>query len=283
MTIYLAGGFNGNMSPFWREYINGLDAGLSEQECYEKGRFSFLKGEESNALEFRVSELSILETFYYARNNERIQRLLGMPQQFLLDSGAFTFMSNSKLKVDWDEYTEEYASFINKYDIKLFFELDVDSVIGIKEVERLRVKLERLTNKQSIPVFHLSRGKDYFIRMCEEYPYVAFGGILTDGVKTATLEKYFPWFIATAHNNKAKIHGLGYTSITGLYKYHFDSVDSTAWLYGNRGGFAYSFNKRTGHLEQTSVPKGMRMRSRAVAFNNYSEWVRFSKYAREHL
>ena len=283
MDIYLAGGFNGNMSPFWREYINGTDAGLSEQECYEKGRHTFLKGEQSSAPEFRVSDLSILETFFYARKNEQIQRLLQRPKNFLLDSGAFTFMSNSKVTAVWDEYVEEYASFINRYDIKLFFELDIDSVVGIKEVERLRMKLERMTNKQSIPVFHLSRGKDYFIRMCEQYPYVAFGGIITDGVKTATLEKYFPWFIATAHKNKAKIHGLGYTSIAGLYKYHFDSVDSTAWLYGNRGGFAYSFNKRTGHLEQTSVPKGMRMRSRAVAFNNYSEWVRFSKYAREHL
>ena len=206
-----------------------------------------------------------------------------MPKDFLLDSGAFAFMSNSKVTADWDEYVEEYAAFINHYDIRLFFELDIDSVVGIKEVERLRVKLERLTNKQSIPVFHLSRGKDYFVRMCQQYPYVAFGGIITDGVKTATLEKYFPWFINTAHKYKAKIHGLGYTSIAGLYKYHFDSVDSTAWLYGNRGGFAYSFNKKTGHLEQTNVPSGKRLRSRAVAFNNYSEWVRFQKYARTHL
>ena len=283
MNIYLAGGFNGNMSPFWREYINGLDAGLSEQECYEKGRFTFLKGTDCNAHPFKVSDLSILETFFYARKNEQRQRLLKMPKDFLLDSGAFTFMSNSKVTADWDEYVEEYAAFINRYDIQLFFELDIDSVVGIKEVERLRLKLERMTNKQSIPVFHLSRGKDYFIRMCEQYPYVAFGGIITDGVKTASLENYFPWFINTAHRNKAKIHGLGYTSIAGLYKYHFDSVDSTAWLYGNRGGFAYSFNRNNGHLEQTSVPKGMRMRSRAVAFNNYSEWVRFSKYARENL
>ena len=283
MEIYLAGGFNGNMSPFWREYINGIDAGLSEQECYERGRHTFLRGAEMSAIPFKVSDLSILETFYYARKNEQIQRLLQRPKNFLLDSGAFTFMSNSQVKADWDAYTEEYADFINRYGIKLFFELDVDSVIGIKEVERLRVKLERLTNKQSIPVFHLSRGKDYFVRMCEQYSYVAFGGIITDGVKTATLEKYFPWFISTAHRNRAKIHGLGYTSISGLYKYHFDSVDSTAWLYGNRGGFAYQFNTRTGQLEQTKVPVGYKMKSRAVAFNNYSEWVRFSKYAREHI
>ena len=52
--------------------------------------------------------------------------------------------------VDWDEYIESYAEFINNHNIKLFMELDIDSVVGIKEVERLRNKLERLTNKQCI-------------------------------------------------------------------------------------------------------------------------------------
>lgn len=283
MNIYLAGGFNGNMSPFWREYIGGMAQGLSEQECYERGRHKFLNGEETKVAQFKVSDLSILETFFYARKNEQIQKLLPYPKNFLLDSGAFTFMSNSKVTANWDEYVEEYAQFINRYNVELFFELDIDSIVGIREVERLRYKLEKMTNKQSIPVFHISRGKEYFVRMCEQYPYVAFGGIVTDDVKTAILEKYFPWFINTAHKHGAKIHGLGYTSIAGLYKYHFDSVDSTAWLYGNRGGFAYQFNVRTGHLEQTKAPEGKKMRSRSVAFNNYSEWVRFSKYARENL
>lgn len=227
--------------------------------------------------------LNILETFYYLRKNKDFPRLFPLSQNFLLDSGAFTFMNNDKGHTDFDAYTEEYAQFINKYDIKLFFELDVDSVVSLKEVERLREKLIRLTGKKPIPVWHISRGKEYFIDMCKEYPYVAFGGIITDGVKTKTIEKAFPWFIQTAHRHGCKIHGLGYTSIKGLHKFHFDSVDSTAWLYGNISGTVYQFVPHIGDFKQTKVPKGKIMISRAVAMHNFNEWVRFMKYARNNL
>lgn len=227
--------------------------------------------------------LNILETFYYLRSTNLLPKLLPSCRNFLLDSGAFTFMNNDKGHTDFDAYTEEYARFINKYDIKLFFELDVDSVVGLKEVERLREKLIRLTGKKPIPVWHISRGKEYFIKMCEEYPYVAFGGIITDGVKTKTIEKAFPWFIQTAHKHGCKIHGLGYTSIKGLHKYHFDSVDSTAWLYGNMSGTVYQFDPRIGDFKQIKVPNGKKMISRAVAVHNFNEWVRFMKYARNNL
>lgn len=108
----------------------------------------------------------ILESFYYCRTNKWIPKLLPYISEFLLDSGAFSFLSNSAKEVDWDEYVEDYARFINKYNINLFFEVDIDPLVGLKEVERLRAKLEALTGKKPIPVWHKSRGKDYFIKMC---------------------------------------------------------------------------------------------------------------------
>lgn len=43
---------------------------------------------------------------------------------FLLDSGAFTFMSGShKGGINWDEYVEEYAAFINRWNVQLFLSL----------------------------------------------------------------------------------------------------------------------------------------------------------------
>lgn len=50
---------------------------------------------------------------------------------FLLDSGAFTFMNNSKNAVDFDEYLTRYIDFINRHDIEYFFELDIDSIVGL--------------------------------------------------------------------------------------------------------------------------------------------------------
>ena len=94
-----------------------------------------------------------LESFYYITKKD--EPLIHKYKGFLLDSGAFTFMSNSKSRTDWDEYVERYADFINRHDIKHFFELDIDVLVGINEVERL-IKLEK--HKK---VFMACLGKDY--------------------------------------------------------------------------------------------------------------------------
>ena len=231
----------------------------------------------------KFKDFNILESYYTLRDNEGFMDLLNRCNSFLLDSGAFTFMSGTNQEqIDWDGYIEEYADCINRFDIKLFFELDIDSIIGLNEVERLRKKLEKLTNKQSIPVWHKNRGKEYFIRMCEEYKYIALGGIVIKEIPINIYDKAFPWFINTAHEYGCKIHGLGYTNIQGLHKYHFDSVDSTAWLYGNRGGYLYKF-RENGTIEQIRADGKGRLKPREAALNNFIEWIKFSKYAEKKL
>lgn len=221
----------------------------------------------------------ILESFYYT--DDDTERLLPLFGDFLLDSGAFTFMQSSKSHVKWEEYIERYAAFINRNNINKFFELDIDSVVGYDKVLKYRKRLERLTNKQVIPVWHTSRGIKEYQNMCDEYPYVAIGGIVSKEIKP---EQYiaFPQMISEAHKRKAKIHGLGFTSLKWLPKCHFDSVDSTAWTTGNRFGFVYQFNGKT--MIKHDVPKGKRLAdSRKVALINYTEWIKFQKYAETHL
>lgn len=221
----------------------------------------------------------ILESFYYA--DETTEKLLPFFGDFLLDSGAFTFLQNSKKAVNWEEYIEKYANFINRNSIDKFFELDIDSIAGYDKVLEYRKRLEKLTNKKVIPVWHKSRGIDDFKKMCDEYPYVAIGGIVAKEIKP---EQYaaFPMMINEAHKRKAKIHGLGFTSLEWLPKCHFDSVDSTAWTTGNRFGFVYQFNGRT--MIKHDVPKGKRLAdSRKVAEINYLEWIKFQKWAVKHL
>lgn len=186
----------------------------------------------------------ILESFYYA--DEITKKLIPYFGDFLLDSGAFTFMQGKSGSIDWEEYIDRYADFINETDTKKFFELDIDSIVGYDKVLQYRRTLEAKTGKQCIPVWHKSRGKEEFIRMCKEYPYVALGGIaIAKGAKDEFDSKYFPWFIKTAHEYGAKIHCLGYTNMEGIKKYHFDSVDSTSWTAGNRFGFIYKFDGNT--------------------------------------
>lgn len=246
----------------------------------------FLAGEHTvkNGRRAMWARRNILESFFYARSNSAFPRLIDEIERdnFLLDSGAFTFMCAAKT-VDWDEYVKDYATFINRYKITKFFELDIDSIVGLTEVERLRAKLERLTGKQCIPVWHKGRGKDYFLRMVEEYKYVALGGIVTKEIPHNIYEQMFPWFIEQAHQHGAKIHGLGYTKVENLKRFKFDSVDSTAWLYGNRGGYLYLFDPAKGNFDKVPAPANSRLSSSAAAQHNFLEWIKFQQYAKTNL
>ena len=147
----------------------------------------------------------ILESFYYA--DETTEKLLPYFGDFLLDSGAFTFMQSSKTHVVWEDYIERYADFINRNNVKKFFELDIDSVVGYDKVLEYRTRLEKLTNKQCIPVWHISRGMENFYEMCQMYPYVALGGIVGErrgGTKYKQYHAMFPTFIKIAHQHGCK-------------------------------------------------------------------------------
>jgi hypothetical protein len=226
--------------------------------------------------------VAILASFFYIADDMRMTKLIPVFSDFLLDSGAFTFiMGNNGKSIIWEDYVERYADFINRNHIQKFFELDIDSLVGYEQVKTLRSRLEKLTGKQPIPVWHKSRGKDEFLHMADAYPYVALGGIVTKEWNKKEY-KFFPWFISQAHKRGAKIHGLGFTQMEGLKKYHFDSVDSTAWTTGNRFGYIYQFTGST--MIKHDTPKGHRLADpRAVALINFTEWIKFQKYAEVYL
>ena len=264
MDIYLAAAAStGSTGTIWRDNLATPEKAMS---IYSGGNPN--------------QKINVLESFYYVK--DWMLPYIKNHWHFLLDSGAFTFMNNVKKNnnVNWDEYLERYAKFINDYNIDLFFELDIDSIVGIKEVERLRHKLERLTNKKSIPVWHKSRGLEYWKKMVKDYDYVAIGGIVTKEIKP----KHYPIFnnlLKIAKENNCKVHGLGFTRTSELHKYPFYSVDSTAWIYGNRGGFLYRFTGN--NIEKINKPEGTRLKGRQVAIHNFKEWVKYQKYAKEHL
>ena len=191
----------------------------------------------------------ILESFYYVRDYEL--PLIKSAELFLLDSGAFTFMSNCKKAVDWDEYLTRYINFIKQNDVKHFFELDIDSVVGYREVLRLRRRLEDETGKQCIPVWHKSRGIDEYKAICETHGYIATGGIVT---KEITRYEYpiLKKLVSYANARGVKVHGLGFTE-KNIYEYGFYSCDSTTWNMISRFGKIYRF---TGDRIVVATPKG---------------------------
>ena len=217
-----------------------------------------------------------LESFYYFKPEQ--EKYLRHWKMFLLDSGAFTFMNGKKSK-DFDGYLTKYIEFINKYDIKYFFELDIDSVVGYEKVKQLRKRLEIETGKKCIPVWHKSRGKDEFLKLCDEYDYIAIGGIVTKEIKHDEY-KYLNWFIEEAHKRKCKVHGLGFTKTKYLEKIKFDSVDSTTW---NRGRFGDLYVFDNGKM-RTKKKAGYRLKDGRKA-NEFclEQWIKYQHYAEVNL
>ena len=232
-----------------------------------------------------ASKVNVLESFYSIQPWQI--EFLPKFKNFLLDSGAFTFLNQKKSqKIEFNKYADEYAEFIVKYNITKYFELDIDSIVDLDEVEKIRERIERQTKIKSIPVWHKNRGKQYFIDMCKNYPYVSLGGIALKEIQISIFEKMFPWFINTAHYYNCKIHGLGFTQINKLPLYHFDSVDSTTWINGQRFGELHQFidNKIIIHR---SVKNGIKYRvlkePYRINVHNFNEWVKFSQYADKKL
>ena len=280
MKLYLAGGEGRHWLT--EEYIRVFLAGFCDIGVIPKQtKLDLLKEVEARG----IHKPYMLESFFYC--DEETERLIPYFGDFILDSGAFTFCGTGKFDSSkFDEYIEKYADFIKRNKVEKFFELDVDSIMGYEKVLEYRERLERLTGKQPIPVWHISRGKEEFIRHCDEYPYVALGGyvaaIKSSDPRQKAYVRSYPWFINEAHKRGCKIHGLGYTSLQGLTMHHFDSVDSTAWTTGNRFGYIYQFDGRT--IRKHDAPKGKRIGDpKKAALINFMEWIKFQQYAETHM
>lgn len=111
-----------------------------------------------------------LMSFYYVKNKVDVSiTIRDKSKEVIIDSGAHSFQKGKK--VDWVEYTKEYAEFIKNFDrpnVVGYFEMDVDNIIGYDKVLELRKILESVSNK-IIPVWHKNRGIEEFKKMCRDY------------------------------------------------------------------------------------------------------------------
>lgn len=223
-----------------------------------------------------------LLSYHYEKNRD-ISEDIAKSKGFILDSGVFTFLNKKKefsSKVDWEKYVYEYGSYVKKHKIKNYVEVDIDKLIGMDLVDNLRHKLENIVGWQSMPVWHINRGYDVWLKLCKEYNYVCFGAFLTDNLQKNKYHHILK-FLDDAKKTGCKVHGLGYTSLEGMKKYRFHSVDSTGWiLQVALGRTIVKFNKDK--LELSTMPKG-RLKIAKLVLHNMVEWVKYSNYLESML
>ena len=190
-----------------------------------------------------------LMSYFYIKNKLELACLVrDNTDEILIDSGAHSFQKGKK--VDWDEYTKQYAEFIKKFDrpnVIGYFEMDVDNIIGYDKVLELRKVLEKVSNK-IIPVWHKNRGIDEFKKMCKEYAgkIIAITGFKNEDIK----DEQYLMFLKYAKKYNCKVHCLGMTRSKVLDKVPFDYVDSSSWvqssIFGridNKGKVSKEFSK----------------------------------------
>lgn len=199
-------------------------------------------------------------------------------RSFILDSGIFSYLtSRDPTKVDWEKYATEYAQYVKKAGIRNYVEIDIDRVLGLGEVERLRQYIEKKVGWKCMPVWHMGRGYDKWLEICRDYDYVCFGAFLTDNLAPSKFGQ-ITHFLKDAKKQDCKVHGLGFTSGVWMPRLPFHSVDSSSWTAGIRYGFVFEF--RQGVMKQHIRPASHIISDpKALHLHNFYEWVKFAEYA----
>lgn len=219
----------------------------------------------------------ILETFF---NGEKkcleAMKVVGN-DNFLLDSGAFSYMNGTKITLEqMERYVQKYIAFVKCYQIKRYFQIDVDPIFGLEKVEEWTGKMEKEIGYPCIPVWHKERGVAYWKRMCKNYKYIAVGGLVLHVKK----QEYdlIKKLVEYAYYHGVKVHGLGFTKTKILSDFKFYSVDSASWSRAAaRGQTIYYF--KNGELKGRKLEKKNRkVDIKKLISHNMKEWVKFQKY-----
>lgn len=220
----------------------------------------------------------LLETFQEGEKTcTEVLNVIGR-ENFLLDSGAFSYMNGMRTShAQIEEYIERYIQFIRANDVRYYFEMDVDKIFGLPQVEEWRRRIEQGTGRPCIPVWHKERGIDYWLRMCREYDYVAIGGLVLD-IRKKEYESIRK-MVEYAYLRGVKVHGLGFTKTQDLPNYKFYSVDSSSWTVGAVWAqHRYFFD--VDHMGYRLVKReGMKTNISKLILHNMSEWIKYQKFA----
>ena len=243
----------------------------------QSGRFNLIPDDVIYSCKYVLFSYFYLQKVIKDRHLSQILKHFNDRDRLLVDSGAFSFMNGHQVsEKKLDEYCEEYVAFINKYNIKRFVEMDIDAIFGYDKALEYRKYIEDNTQRQSIPIFHRTRGKHEFEIMVRDYEYCGLGGI---AIKTISKDeyRYFHQLNEYARYYGSHMHAMGFTPTRNLNSYGFYSSDSSSWSSGTRFGTLYQYlgNKRIKAVKKM----GYRISATPAKIHthNYIEWTKYQK------
>lgn len=221
-----------------------------------------------------TDDIYILSSFYEHRKGKYGEYVT--QKRHILDSGAFSFLKGQT--VVWDEYVDDYISFIKKTKQHLFFELDIYKIVGTEKTEQIRDRIQQSTGLPAIPVWHRHLGLEYWNKLTESYSYVGIGGFAIGDIKPQEY-MFIPPLLDIAKKNNCRVHGLGFTWRKLLDEIPFDSVDSTTWLASGKFGYVYRFQNSKLTRTRPNADGKTRIKSQSLlGVHNFGEWVKYQKY-----
>jgi len=226
-----------------------------------------------------LSKLHVLESFFYIHKNDRTRELIPQFKDFMLDSGAFTFMQGKAARakgLNLDDFTRDYAIFVRDNNIKTFLELDVDHVVGPEKYDYYNKMLQDITGREPLYVMHRHRGADWLHKTLESHKCICIGGIAK--IRRQIVLPYIKWVVHTAHKAGAKIHGLGVSDSKLIRDVPFDSGDSTAWTTGIRFG---TFPYFDGHDIKIKKDIDVRIKRMETLLYSVNEWIKYAHYCEQ--
>lgn len=227
--------------------------------------FAGSEGESFQAVLKKAGVKNILQS-YYSLGFKNPPNTGGF-ENFLLDSGGFSARIHG-IHIG----VEQYADFLNKWNVKYAFNLDV---MDLKTSLANQDYLIKNTNTYILPVYHgnewINKSTrdllDYYI---ECFPYIALGGMAGKENSQEDINRFLNYVFKRTYD-KTMVHGLGMTGITKLQKYPVFSADSTSWLAVNKFGSSKVFS-----------PEMAKVRSRSRHYLDKFEpelqyWLNFEK------
>jgi hypothetical protein len=193
----------------------------------------------------------------------------GKAPEIFADSGAFSaWTQGAVISVD------DYAEWLHRWKsvLGVFCNLDVVDDPVATEINQRALESNGLL---PLPVWHIRSDRKHFEALCEEYRYIAIGGMV--GTQWKRLMPKLTWAVRHARSTGTVLHALGLTSRGPLGTLPFYSVDSSSWGGGYRYGQVPVWDSTTKTLVniQLGDVKEWKAKANAVKQLGYSP-VRFA-------